>query len=96
MVEEDIDLSFLVDERTEDPCESKYHDIQPEFHGGAGEWLIRVEYQCCSGNNKTLLVCDKNLRELRRFGGYCRCGHDVGPDEWEEICTVLGRKGVDF
>lgn len=92
----DIELSLLFEERTEDPCEHHAHEIDPNWHGGAGEWLVRSEPcpNCFGTKSVDLLFCDtfKRLVLDTRFPRICiRCGYVGSPGH-----TVLGRKGVDF
>lgn len=94
--EQELELVWLFEERTEDPCEHVAHGNDPEWHGGAGEWLIRIERcpVCFRSGAKDVLCCDTYKRLVADTGARQWCGNCryLGPVKH----TVLGRKGVDF
>lgn len=95
-MELDLELTRLFEERGEDPCEHQAHEADPDWHGGAGEWLVRSGKcpNCFGTESVDLLFCDTYKRLVVDTGipRICtRCGHVGFPGQ-----TVLGRKGVDF
>lgn len=93
-----IDLSFLTDERTEDPCEDEFHDTRPIVHSGPGVWLIRIDFSCCGRGPAHYLICDRFKQVLVKHGkGICKdCNYLYKEEEWQQAMTIVGRKGVDF
>lgn len=88
----EIDLSFLAEERTEDPCEHSEHGVRRDVHEGPGIWLVRVQH--CTPPTDVLL-CDKMVKMMPQVNLKCT-GCREGGLRAEDVYTILGRKGVDF
>lgn len=91
----ELELTWLFEERSEDPCEHSEHATRPWAHAGTGEWLIQSKGKVCGhGNTRPFLVCDKYKTEVvdpQRLTRCTTCSVVISTPY-----TVLGRKGVDF
>lgn len=99
MVEEDLGLEILLDERTEDPCEHPNHSSSSlKLHEGAGEWLVRANFFCCARGVSHLLICDRYKTVLEAWREViCKdCLYVFRGSDFKRHYSVLGRKGVDF
>lgn len=92
----DLELMWLFEERSEDPCEHSGHSAEPRAHAGPGEWLLYSQH-CDKQAGRHLLVCDKYMQMFVNDTLRIRCtGCGERSIRPEDVYTILGRKGVDF
>ena len=95
--EQELELVWLFEERSEDPCEHQSHNEAAWNHGGPGVWLVDTHATCHPDRRRHQLICDTYKRRFIDSGKQFQCiacGTVISsPAEWY---TIVGRKGVDF